>query len=65
MTQYDYVKELYQISPERKELVQLSKVGSEALQSPDWEMYFNVIKQKLNMYFPPGEDGSAVVTLGK
>lgn len=65
MPQYDYVKDLYQISPERKELVQLANVGAEALQSPDWEMYFNVIKQKLNMYFPPAENGSPVVELGK
>jgi uncharacterized protein len=61
---YDYVKDLYQIAPERKELVQLPRVGVDALQASDWEMYFNVIKQKLAVYFPLESGESSVVTLG-
>jgi len=63
---YDYVKDLYEISPERKELIQLPRVGTEALQpGSDWEMYFNIIKEKLSLYFPISTEESAVVTLGK
>lgn len=52
---YDYIKDLYKITPERKELIQLSNVGIEALRSQDWELYYNIIKEKLDMFFKLSE----------
>ncbi|OGF68200.1 MAG: hypothetical protein A2Y62_05430 [Candidatus Fischerbacteria bacterium RBG_13_37_8] len=60
LPEFDYVKELYQVSPERKELIQMDRVGTEALRASDWEMYNEIMKEKLSMYFPLHETSSIV-----
>lgn len=59
---YNFVKNLYDIAPERKELIILKETGARALNGSDWEEYYKLIEEKLNTYFPLSEQ-QQVVTL--
>jgi len=58
---YDYIKDLYKITPERKELIQLPKVGVEALKASDWESYYTIIKEKLNNFFGISQASTTII----
>jgi pimeloyl-ACP methyl ester carboxylesterase len=58
--EYEYVKQLYDISPERKELLILKHVGVEALNASDWEGYYELMKEKISTYLPLNEANSVI-----
>lgn len=51
----NFVKSLYDVAPERKELIILKEVGTQALNASDWEEYYKLIEEKLNTYFSLSE----------
>lgn len=57
---YNFVKNLYDIAPERKELIILKETGARALNGSDWEEYYKLIEEKLNTYFPLSEQQQVV-----
>lgn len=57
---YNFVKNLYDIAPERKELIILKETGARGLNGSDWEEYYKLIEEKLNTYFPLSEQQQVV-----
>ncbi len=63
--EYSYVKNLYDIAPERKELIVLKQVGIDALNSPNWEEYYKLIEEKISTYLPLDEIHHVVSLYGE